>query len=48
VKVFTSSMYIKLVSGWGPRDGEEYFRLNGEKIFKLLSVARPPELAHAS
>jgi hypothetical protein len=48
VKVFTSSMYIKLVSGWGTHDGEEYFRLNGEKIFKFLSVARPPELAHAS
>jgi len=40
VKVFTSSMYIKLVSGWGPRDGEEHFRLNGERIINI--PAGPP------
>lgn len=40
VKVFTSSMYAKLVSGWGPRDGQEFFRLNNEKI--VLVPAGPP------
>jgi hypothetical protein len=40
VKTFTSSMYIKLVSGWGARDGEEHFRLNGETVVML--PAGPP------
>lgn len=40
VKVFTSSMYIKLVSGWGARDGEEHFQLNNEKV--ILVPVGPP------
>ena len=44
VRVFTSSMYIKLVSGWGARDGEEHFRLNGERIINI--PAGPPILVY--
>ncbi len=44
VKIFTSSMYIKLVSGWGARDGEEHFRLNGEKIINI--PVGPPILVY--
>lgn len=40
VTVFTSHMYIKLVSGWGARDGTEAFRLNGEKVV-MLPVGPP-------
>jgi hypothetical protein len=42
--VFTSRMYIKLVSGWGARDGEEHTRLNGERVINI--PVGPPVLVY--